>query len=95
MLLLLLCMQSGRGPSIVWALFCLNASAVGGAASLTGLEPPLQALFPGRALRMDPCQLALNLNLTLLFALPGMQTLLTFPLFSDAFIFSLAVQLVS
>ncbi len=34
-LLLLLCMQSGRGASIMWALFCLNATAVRGTASLT------------------------------------------------------------
>jgi len=42
---------------------------------------------------MDASQLALNFHLTLIFALPGKQSLLTFPLFPDALILTLAVQL--
>ena len=42
---------------------------------------------------MDASQLALDVHLTLIFTLPGKQTLLTFPLFPDALILTLAVQL--
>ena len=41
---------------------------------------------------MDASQLALNFYLTLIFTLPGNQPLLTFPLFPDALILTLAVE---
>ncbi len=42
---------------------------------------------------MDAGQLALNFYLTLIFTLPGEQPILTFPLFPDPLVLTLAVQL--